>query len=332
MFHSPRQGRSGFTLIELLVVIAIIAILIGLLVPAVQKVREAANRTKCQNNLKQLALACHTHHDALNTLPRNGNALNKSFDCCISASNNVPAWSWIARVLPYIEQGTVHKLGNIDTSPLIGNPAISQVMPVLFCPADNAGGVGTMTNRANFPGGTVVGLTNYRGVSGQNWQWGNWTASATAPPIGTPGLGWGYAPDGSWNRNGLSAGDGIFFRRDMLYGKLALGNIKDGTSNTFMIGEDIPSMNIHSSWPYSNNANGTCAIPPNTAVLPHYKGTGFAPGDWPNVYSFRSQHEGGLHFAFADCSVRFVSDGISLLTYRVLSTVRGGETVGNDAP
>jgi prepilin-type N-terminal cleavage/methylation domain-containing protein len=275
-----RTTRHGFTLIELLVVIAIIAILIGLLVPAVQKVRESANRATCQNNLKQWALGAHNYHDAQKTLPRNGDKFTKS-GCCNSTTAQAAMWSWMARMLPYVEQDAIHRLPGqptnqgIDTDPQYdpsGNvhPAMPQTFPLLFCPSDRALGVQTFTNRAQFSG-KAIGGTNYRGVSGQNWAWGNW-AGVT-----------GKAPDGSITNNGLDAGDGLFFRRDIIYGRLRVTDILDGASNTFMIGEDIPEANIHCAWPYSNTANGTCAIPPNTAVLKQYTGTGFNPGDWPNV-------------------------------------------------
>src|SRR5262245_914845 len=101
-----RRGPTGFTLIELLVVIAIIGVLIAMLIPAVQKVREASSRTRCQNNLKQLALACHSYLAAEKTFPRNGagSLLKMSHGAgtgCCGADN--PHWSWIARLLPYVE-------------------------------------------------------------------------------------------------------------------------------------------------------------------------------------------------------------------------------------
>ena len=101
--------------------------------------------------------------------------------------------------------------------------------------------------------------------------------------------------------------------------------ISDGTSNTFMIGEDIPGMNQHCGWPNANYANGTCSIPLNTSIpgsSPQYNNS-----DWPNVYSFRSLHPGGANFARADGTVGFISTSIDLTVYRAMATIRGGEVV-----
>src|ERR1019366_3401092 len=126
--------------------------------------------------------------------------------------------------------------------------------------------------------------------------------------------------------DGLVRGDGVFSRADLFLGILrTLVSITDGTSNTFMIGEDIPEYDAHVAWFYDNGALATCAIPPN-----YNEGIkAGAPGinDWQNVYSFRSRHVGGLNFAFADGTVRFIDQGIALPTYRALSTIAGNENV-----
>src|SRR5579885_2352738 len=123
-----RRVRPGFTLIELLVVIAIIGVLVGLLLPAVQKIREAANRMKCSNNLKQLALGCHNYHDVNGTLPRNGDpnypgtshGPPQGTGCCgVGAAH----WSWIARVLPFVEQDNLAAKGNVPTNNMNQNAA-----------------------------------------------------------------------------------------------------------------------------------------------------------------------------------------------------------------
>jgi hypothetical protein len=103
--------------------------------------------------------------------------------------------------------------------------------------------------------------------------------------------------------------------------------ITDGTSNTFMIGEVVSEMDIHTSWPYNNNACGTCGIGPNSKTT---AGAFYGNGDWPNVYSFRSKHTGGLHFALADGTVRWISDSIPIAMYRALASIAGNETVSLD--
>lgn len=120
--------------------------------------------------------------------------------------------------------------------------------------------------------------------------------------------------------DGLEQGDGIMWRSDILR-PVAARNVRDGLSQTFMIGEDLPEKNRWCSWPYANNAYGTCAIPPNFSYRD--------PNWWPNTHSFRSAHPGGLNFAMADGSVHFIEQGIALPVYRALATRAGQETVSD---
>jgi prepilin-type N-terminal cleavage/methylation domain-containing protein/prepilin-type processing-associated H-X9-DG protein len=305
---SPKS-RRGFTLIELLVVIAIIAILIGLLLPAVQKVREAAARMSCSNKLKQLGLACHNYQDANGKLPQSGALLTAP-----QSGNHFYmsgyGWSWIARVLPQFEQDALYASGGIPFSQLAAVPnVVATQIPTLLCPSDSSSAQ-ARTDRSNLEG-SPVGSTNYKGVAGSAWSWGNWAYN----PYGTPG------PD-----PGLDNGNGVFFRTDIKR-PLRLEHIQDGTSNTLMIGEDLPDRNTHVSWPYCNGATGTTAIPLNTNVPGN--GQQFDPTDWPNVYSFRSKHTSGANFCLADGSVRFISQGTDLATYRALGTIDGSEVVGD---
>jgi len=312
MLHGKRGSRVGFTLIELLVVIAIIAILIGLLLPAVQKVREAANRMKCTNNLKQLGLGVHNYHDVTGRIPYDGDPIRNA-GCCYNPGYTM--WSWLARMLPYIEQDNLYRTGGLGNSPEIlqnaSNPVVQALVRTVVktyrCPSDNS--PETRTNTANWPGGTVMGSTSYKGVAGGNWCWGSFTN--TGP---------------SGDCNGLDNGDGMFFRSG--YRKqITLTGVLDGLSNTLMIGEDISTMNIHNAWAYSNTATGTCSIPLNNAMISGQPGFNNA-GDWPNVYSFRSRHPGGANFALGDGSVRYVRDSISRVNYIAAATASGGEVIG----
>jgi prepilin-type N-terminal cleavage/methylation domain-containing protein/prepilin-type processing-associated H-X9-DG protein len=156
--HDFRAGglRLAFTLIELLVVIVIIAILIGLLLPAVQKIREAANRMKCSNNLKQLVIGLHNYHDARSTLPP-----------AYASSNLNPGWAWSSFILPYVEQDNLHRQLDVDKTifGLTLNPATPTQHPlgktkltIYRCPSDT--GPDLNPERLDF------GMSNYRGVAG----------------------------------------------------------------------------------------------------------------------------------------------------------------------
>jgi prepilin-type N-terminal cleavage/methylation domain-containing protein/prepilin-type processing-associated H-X9-DG protein len=332
--------RSGFTLIELLVVIAIIAILIALLVPAVQKVRESAARLQCGNNMKQLAMGCHSFHDAYKVLPAN-------FGCCGTGGTY---WSWIAMILPYVEQSDIYLEGNIGAfnalgrpvttlaaSTINGQPTITYPIQLVRCPSDPDYRQILWTDRADIgggPNGQGCAISNYKGVAGANWEWGNalWNPG-WSPVIGVNG----------GNQQGLDAGNGVLWRSN---GPGASGNIAggqefswplvaitDGTSNTFMIGEDLPLFSQWCGcWAYANNTTGTVAIYLNANQT---SGLGAAlqndtNGDWGDNYGFASAHGGGANFAFCDGRVTFVSNSIGMTTvYRYLGTAQGGEIVAD---
>jgi len=311
----PHGKRPAFTLIELLVVIAIIAILIALLVPAVQKVRAAALRSECANNLKQLGIAVHSYHDMYKQIPPNAKSISYNWagDSVIPGPDT---WTWIARILPYIEQEALANQYNIPSGTLGGAVnGIATKIPLLLCPADGSEKTNPATDWANIAG-TALGLTNYKGCSGSNWGTNTGSPFTTAFPVADP--------DPAIGKEGLEAGNGMFYRTD---GKrrLTLTGITDGTSTTFMIGESMHSFDQHcGGWAYPNYVNATCAIPLN------YADPGKTYTNWPNRYSFHSLHEGGGNFCMADGAVRFVSDGINLTVYRGLATIRGGETVSLD--
>src|SRR5437660_1731407 len=132
MRRCRHRTPAGFTLIELLVVIAIIAVLIGLLVPAVQKVREAAARTQCLNNLKQIGLALHAYHDARKVFTPGYQSGSAYVD---GASDTAPGWGWGAFILPYLEQGSLHRQLNFS-QPIQNSAAIQTMLTIYLCPSD----------------------------------------------------------------------------------------------------------------------------------------------------------------------------------------------------
>jgi prepilin-type processing-associated H-X9-DG protein len=331
-------------LIELLVVIAIIAVLIGLLLPAVQKVREAAARMKCTNNLKQVGLALHSYHDSNNQFPSgyvDGNANPAS-----TPDNDVgPGWGWAAFLLPYMEQQNVYRQINFSQGVGLGsNVAVSQTQLTIFlCPSDPY-----PQNFTVWPTSVVVAHGNYIGCNG----WVECFANAGGGY--NPGSDGGAAEDGDAGSTGAS-GNGLFYRNS----HNTFAGITDGTSNTIAVGErcaahspttwtgavtggQCPAWMATQPWttPYTpqsaapNTGNGTAydnADYGEALVLGHGNATHLPNADNPffDPDTFWSMHTGGANFLFADGSVHFLSSGIDPYTYQHLCTIAGGEVLGN---
>jgi prepilin-type N-terminal cleavage/methylation domain-containing protein/prepilin-type processing-associated H-X9-DG protein len=321
-----KTRRHAFTLIELLVVIAIIAVLIGLLLPAVQKVREAAQRMQCQNKLKQIGIAMHSSHDANGRLP--------------AALSTVTGLGWQVYILPYLEQKNLYDQFDLTTPGgdinIINrnNPHGLRKITAYLCPSStqerqafggahnsNAGGVDLI------PAGTgeAAYTTHYYGINGPR---------GTNPVTGTA-----YRTN-TGNHEGVPTAATGMIQRDL---KLTLVMIPDGTSNTLMVGEMSWATELYGTryrtWLRGGdaavNANnplsgGSFYVSGRNVVNPiniALKAPTLAPyNDMP----MGSMHPGGTNFCFGDGSVRFVRETIDLNTYRGLASRDGGETVSAD--
>jgi len=307
----PNPSRRAFTLVELLVVIAIIGVLIALLLPAVQSAREAARRSQCNSNLKQIALALHTYEASHKSLPINNGGFSSGW------TENNRTRSWMQGILPFVEQQPLHE--QIDVSKRYADPMNRRVgetvVPVYRCPSDSHNG--KMKRRHNIPFSWETAVTNYKAVCGSNWNWGLFRFRIATGRNAN-------------SLDGLNRGNGIICRqRDATAenGRLFMTrfrDVTDGTSNTFAVGEAIPELCTHTWWFWYNATTATCAIPLN---FPLKRIPKFADTDWPNNYSFMSRHPGGGSFAMCDASVRFISESIDLPTYRGLATISSSETV-----
>ena len=312
--------RRGFTLIELLLVIAIIAILIALLLPAVQKVREAANRASCLNNLKQLALAAHHYHDPAGKFPPGARL---SVDV---GGRPTGGTTLMVELLPYIEQGNLYKKWDPDNSNNgTGgrNATQAQVIKIFLCPSDPLPEPVwelTAETAASPPWSRgFYGLSSYGGNAGKR------SVHTGGPPA--------FA---------RMTRDGLFF----IDSSLRQVDVTDGASNTFLFGERLhrdpefdrlrPDLWPEATpvggwgrWGYVANSGAMFQVTLHTAAPINYL---VPPGGNKLTLenrgcAFGSGHPGGANFAFADGSVRFLSESTPLPTLQALSTRAGGEVV-----
>ena len=295
------KARPGFTLVELLVVIAIIAVLIGLLVPAVQKVRAAAARLSCQNNMKQLGLAVHNRASVLGGIVTGQNIKGRIA-------------YWGALILPEIEQGTVAAMYDYTKSfsdP--ANRAAAQVqINTYLCPA-----VPKADRTSAIPGPTQAAVSDYSGVYGVSTLM--WTAAPATLTSPYPG------PDGA---------RGVFIMTLNLRTKFT--QITDGTSNTLLFVEMAGRPDKYNGRTYSGTTVPAYSawVADNAANLSGWTTDGTARGrcmvNCSNNVSAYSFHDGGANVCMCDGSVRFLSDSIAAETFAALCTMAGGEVVNLD--
>jgi len=322
---SRRAPRSAFTLIELLVVIAIIAVLIGLLLPAVQKLREAAARASCQNNLKQLGLAMHNYHDANRTFPTGGvgtfawAAINGGWPAegrggvagvpFTDRGFTLAHTSWLVQILPYVEQGTVYSSGN-------NIKMYTAVIKTFYCPVRRS----PEPSATKTPQNVNVGLNDYTACCMRPVP----TMMGVINPATGPTI-----PGHSGNPNGS-------------YGPPnTITDVADGTSNSIACaekqlalkslstGNDLCDNSYYAAYTFgADNAPGTVINPtisdPTTPLQPDYPASSTqATGSG----GFGSSHIGGMNACFADGSVRTVSYTVTLAVFQNLCNVSAGNVI-----
>jgi prepilin-type N-terminal cleavage/methylation domain-containing protein/prepilin-type processing-associated H-X9-DG protein len=342
----PRVNRSAFTLIELLVVIAIIAILIGLLLPAVQKVREAAARAKCSNNLKQTSLACHGFQDANGRLPA-----SVMMHSAVSAVDNYDlnfGPNWAVLILPYIEQGPLFNQAAASVNAYLNtgdsawrNLVKGVTIPTYLCPSDS----GSTTLCARAGGGWARG--NYGGNAGPGMSWAG----------GSVGV--ALLSGGKWGDNNPSFNPEEYYPSYVkgwpgggalvVNGGTQLHTMTDGTSSTILFDELRIGWNaddIRGTWAMGqagasiSAGNGRIDTPTPNIGLSGYDdiqgcqdnaalGLGCC-GCMSWQVTAKSKHTGGVNTGFADGSVRFIRDSVSQRTWFLLHSRNDGQVPADD--
>ncbi|HKB04319.1 MAG TPA: DUF1559 domain-containing protein [Gemmataceae bacterium] len=341
----------GFTLIELLVVIAIIAILIGLLLPAVQKVREAANRMKCTNHLKQIGLGLHNYNDVNNGFPPG--ILMRNYQDNPYTDEIGPNWAVL--ILPYIEQDNLYN--QVTTSLQIwmtmsstATPADktwgairANTVPIYLCPSDGRNKTLCTRNLANMPPNTPAGVAgwargNYAANFGPHYHYGSRLNGASSS--GGP---WGYAGQGPfsvWNYQSASFKSGM-----------GVANIPDGSSNTVLASEVLAGVDANDPrgvWAFGlagssaivSHADGDCQLPndgKNRSCSDDIRDAPDLPAqnlsNWTscnsNQATARSRHPGGVNCLMGDGAVRFVRDSISQQAWWIINSANDGQATPN---
>ncbi|MDB5336143.1 MAG: prepilin-type cleavage/methylation protein [Planctomycetaceae bacterium] len=319
-----RRRNQGFTLIELLVVIAIIAVLIALLLPAVQQAREAARRSQCKNNVKQIGLALHNYHDVHSVFPAgvtNG------------PTNNSGGAPMYIMMLPFLDQGSLYNKFNFslnagDTYSALFQPLVNTIIPSFNCPSSTAA-----LNYTVYGGNTVwytqLGMTEYLGIAGSDQ--GPSIVSAAGGPMSANGCftytaRWGGAAkistaqitDGMSNTAGVGEFSGLT-KGQQYYA----GNGRGDDAEPWCLGEEY-------GWQY---AVRTVTVAPNSAWF--YNSAMVKPGYSPtpvtgrlNDAALHSMHIGGIHVLMMDGAVRFISENIYLGTFKNLADKADGNVLG----
>lgn len=315
MKTSPHRG---FTLVELLVVIAIIGILVSLLLPAVQAAREAARRSQCKNNLKQIGLALHNYHDVMRVFPPGYLSNNVSPTDPASAESG-SGFAWGAMILPMLEQGPLYEHFEFeeDAGSHHNHEHGAEVLSVFRCPSDPAPDRFTVNDGQH---DFEIATANYVGIYGYG--------SVTMAP-GNPNP------------------PGILYRNS----KVRMAHITDGTSNTMLVGERAhvhrfvkgqPEVKAYSTWyaavPGISRPAGMEMMPmmqegPGSLVLGHVGQSApmvmhHAPSTTNHIVNFSSQHNRGIHFLMADGSIHFLGNTVNYNTFRWLGQRDDGQVPG----
>lgn len=301
----PVRRRSGFTLIELLVVIAIIAVLIALLLPAVQQAREAARRSSCKNNFKQLGLALHNYHDTVNTLP-------------IGYCGDVTGDGWLKGCLPYLDQTPMFNLWNESQNYNTGTnqTSVCQVrLSVMSCPSDQTSAWYNSIAQYNY----AVNLGN--------------TSSIRVSPFN--GITFEKAPFHNENNPG---GAGVAYRiRDITDGTsntLLMMEVRQGRTTQDLRGLTWwgPGSGVSAHFGPNTTSpdalNGGFCVNQPTMGMPCQGYTSLTDTVNPLIFSSRSQHVGGVHVLMGDGAVRFVSNNVAINIWRNLAGMSDGQVIG----